>query len=309
MTQKDFIELYNANSKNIFEFINKVFEKVVPASGKADTIVGEIVRAMGRIGFRWVNDGDVYYEGYGLETVAPSMQYLLEIASKYEVDNEYDRIYDLIQEEQQSYRDDDYEENIESIFKLIIEILSDPENEHLFTDSNEIDSRLIDADDFEMRQRLYDMEFYIDDDIDAESQAYSIKQFFEDLIANTFGYERSHEIDIDVNTWNKTVQLDNLTKDEFEEIQEWNNNRYFWEDFKETYMQDDLEEDLDKKSYDEYYEKCKKVKEDYFKFAHKKDDLKEDFDETNLDENALKECAFKYNMGKRQVIEMIKDVR
>ena len=88
-------------------------------------------------------------------------------------------------------------------------------------------ARLIDADDFEMRQRLYDMEFYIDDDIDAESQAYSIKQFFEDLIANTFGYERSHEIDIDVNTWNKIVQLDNLTKDEFEEIQEWNNNRYF----------------------------------------------------------------------------------
>ena len=78
-----------------------------------------------------------------------------------------------------------------------------------------------------MRQRLYDIGFYIDDDIDAESQACSIKQYFEDLIASTFGYERSGEIDINVNTWNQMVELDNLTKDEFEEIQQWNNNRYF----------------------------------------------------------------------------------
>ena len=309
MTQKEFIDLYNQNKLNLFEFINKVFEEVVPASGKADTVVGEIVRAMGRIGFRWVNDGDVYYEGYGLETVAPSMQYLLDVARKYETNGEYDEIYNLVQEEQQSYRDDDYEENIESIFKLIINILSQSENEHLFTDKNDIDSRLIDADEFEMNQRLYGMEFYIDDDIDVENQAYGIKQFFENLIVDTFGYERSREIDIDVNTWAQTVQLDGLTRDEFEEIQEWEKSNTFWDDFKESYMEDDLEEDLDKKSYDEYYEKCRRVKEDYCKFAHKNDDLKEDFDESSLDEAALKECSFKYNVGKKQVIEMLRDAR
>lgn len=70
-----------------------------------------------------------------------------------------------------------------------------------------------------------------------------------------------------------------------------------------------MKEDLDKKSYDAYYDKCKKVKEDYYRFAGKDVSLNEDLDENALDNNALKECSFKYNVGKKQVIEMIKDAR
>lgn len=45
--------------------INALFEELVPSSGKADTVAGEIVRAVSRIGFRSSNDGDHIGVGYG----------------------------------------------------------------------------------------------------------------------------------------------------------------------------------------------------------------------------------------------------
>lgn len=48
------------NAKNI-----KDLYELVPDSGQADTLVGELVRAFMRLEYRWYNDGDVYFEGYG----------------------------------------------------------------------------------------------------------------------------------------------------------------------------------------------------------------------------------------------------
>lgn len=69
--------------------INKMFAKVpkdlgdafneyVPPSGKADTVYGEMVRALNRVVYRWDNDGDKFMYGYGLQTAAPAASYLFE---------------------------------------------------------------------------------------------------------------------------------------------------------------------------------------------------------------------------------------
>ena len=42
------------------ERINKLFKELVPETGKADSLAGELVRAMSRIGYRFYNDGDIY---------------------------------------------------------------------------------------------------------------------------------------------------------------------------------------------------------------------------------------------------------
>ena len=52
------------------------FDELVPAQGKADTVAGELVRAMMRILYRDYNDGDLFYEGYGKETCGGSVVYL-----------------------------------------------------------------------------------------------------------------------------------------------------------------------------------------------------------------------------------------
>ncbi|SFG86531.1 protein of unknown function [Enterocloster clostridioformis] len=58
------------------ERINNLFSDLVPTRGKADTVAGEIIRAISRIGFRFYNDGDQIGVGYGKETCNPSARYL-----------------------------------------------------------------------------------------------------------------------------------------------------------------------------------------------------------------------------------------
>lgn len=57
--------------------IDALFEELVPASGRADTVAGEIIRAVSRIGYRNYNDGDHVGVGYGKETCNPAARYLM----------------------------------------------------------------------------------------------------------------------------------------------------------------------------------------------------------------------------------------
>ena len=83
--------------------LGELFEELVPASGKAATVAGEIVRAMMRISYRNWNDGDHIGVGYGRETCNPAARYLgakcgKEVASLISAiwGIENDKAYDLI---------------------------------------------------------------------------------------------------------------------------------------------------------------------------------------------------------------------
>lgn len=62
--------------------ISTLFDELVPASGKADTVAGEIIRAVSRISYRNSNDGDHVGVGYGKETCNPAARYLMEMAGR-----------------------------------------------------------------------------------------------------------------------------------------------------------------------------------------------------------------------------------
>lgn len=62
--------------KAIEEKLNGMFDELVPPTGKADTLAGEIVRAICRIGYRNWNDGDHLGVGYGRETCNPAGRFL-----------------------------------------------------------------------------------------------------------------------------------------------------------------------------------------------------------------------------------------
>lgn len=64
------------------ERINELFEKLVPGSGKAESLAGELVRAMARIGYRFYNDGDQVGIGYGRETCNPAARFLIHKGNK-----------------------------------------------------------------------------------------------------------------------------------------------------------------------------------------------------------------------------------
>lgn len=54
-------------------------ESLVPDMGAVQTIEGEIVRAISRIGYRYFNDGDRIALNYGIETCDPAARYLCHI--------------------------------------------------------------------------------------------------------------------------------------------------------------------------------------------------------------------------------------
>ena len=76
---------YLAEGKLLKEFIKKELEdrneplyaKLVPSNGDAETLEGEMLRAINRIIYRWFNSGDKYYEGYGTETAGPAHSFLV----------------------------------------------------------------------------------------------------------------------------------------------------------------------------------------------------------------------------------------
>ena len=59
------------------ERFNSLFEELVPMSGKADSLAGELARVVGRIGHRFYNDGDQIGIGYGKETCNPAARFLI----------------------------------------------------------------------------------------------------------------------------------------------------------------------------------------------------------------------------------------
>lgn len=68
--------------KNLKENLEKptfqeLADKYVPNNGKADTVGGELLRAVCRIDYRYYNDGDRAGIGYGKETVNPAVRFLI----------------------------------------------------------------------------------------------------------------------------------------------------------------------------------------------------------------------------------------
>ena len=54
-----------------------LFKQLVPSSGAAETVEGELIRAINRLIYRFYNDGDYFYKGYGAETAGPAHSFLV----------------------------------------------------------------------------------------------------------------------------------------------------------------------------------------------------------------------------------------
>ncbi len=100
--------------------LHELFEELVPANGKADTVAGEIVRATMRIAYRNWNDGDHVGVGYGNETCNPAARYLGAVAGSdvqqaviamwgiYD-DTRYDNLLEALEDAVLAYLDDNPE--------------------------------------------------------------------------------------------------------------------------------------------------------------------------------------------------------
>jgi len=94
-------DMHNESNKNkVYEFVGKelearnepLYDKLVASSGKSETVEGEMLRAINRIAYRYYNDGDKYFEGYGAETAGPAHAFLID--ANHPLKSAMDRIFD-----------------------------------------------------------------------------------------------------------------------------------------------------------------------------------------------------------------------
>lgn len=118
-------------NENLLQRNHEMFDRLVPATGKCDTIGGEILRAVNRIGYRWWNDGDKAGEGYGRETVNPAVRFLTEAVKKHNLsdkvnpDNFEDTVaeFQYMVEDGNEIDDDEYEEFVNSLVRNALDII------------------------------------------------------------------------------------------------------------------------------------------------------------------------------------------
>ena len=78
-----FMRIVNDHHGSTNELDSKLNDILIPASGMAETFAGELLRAAERIGYRYNNDGDVFYADYGLETAGGSACFLGKYGDEY----------------------------------------------------------------------------------------------------------------------------------------------------------------------------------------------------------------------------------
>jgi hypothetical protein len=121
-----------ARNKAIEAALQNYFSKLVPTSGNAKTIEGEMIRAINRIIYRAYNDGDYFWEGYGTESVAPALSFLVNSRS---IPIEVRRQLIDIERETVGEKDERYENLIFQMAEVIINYIDSKNGE--YTESNE----------------------------------------------------------------------------------------------------------------------------------------------------------------------------
>ena len=213
-------ELYNKIKDK--DNIESWFEVLVPSEGKADTVAGELVRAMMRLLYRDYNDGDRFFSGYGVETCGGSAQFLIENTNDW-ISN---KLIDIAEDD---LRDDAYTDGLNEITLGLITFLKN--NKELLSKPNEEDSRDWELDEQFIPKYDFDCEIppYIQDLID------SGKYTEEDLQSEIYYWEPDGgEIGrladrISVN--GDIIYIEGIPEDMYNELER---NMYRWlEDFAE----------------------------------------------------------------------------
>lgn len=247
-----------------------LFGEYVPREGKSDSLGGEILRAVAKIGHRWNNDGDVFFVGYGKETCGEAAKFLVDLHTSID-DHEYlEDFYTLLHDfndesiDNGMYYDpksfdeyiyDKYDKFInEDLTKLAVDtVVNHPE---LFIEETEdmLDTKTSDND-FEeptfdyWLEYPYDLDKFLDKGIitlsDIRSYVDDVLSYSSNLNFESIDYDAGH------------LEIYGLPYDDWTEFNDsWNRQDSFFDDYirdltAEYGDPDEYDEDEDDEEYDE----------------------------------------------------------
>lgn len=147
--------------KELDRIEKELSDKLVPATGKAETIGGEMLRAIERMIYRYFNDGDMIGWGYGIETCQSSFFYLEDMLVGFGIIRieesrfghiqwskpECDPNAAALKESKFDYSDNDkYQDALYNLLALVVDFINTDERAKL---PNDCDSREYRNDDVE----------------------------------------------------------------------------------------------------------------------------------------------------------------
>lgn len=207
---------------------NLLFEEFVPGEGEADTVGGEILRAVARIKYRWWNDGDMFMVGYGIETAGPSAAYLLNSGTPLAkvIDKIGDTMHDKL-EATGTYdmkpAEDEYDAQCDELVRQCVNYLT--KDTEKFIEPNEDSSRGDDYSDIEQYIPYFECDWDLDQCCPAV--AYHMEQgnlssrdvIWEidswEMVKNEYGDEQP---DIDI-SYGNTLYISNLELSAYQELE------------------------------------------------------------------------------------------
>ena len=213
--------------------LEMLFEVLVPSKGEASTVAGELVRAMMRILYRDYNDGDLFYEGYGIETCGSSVAYLIYMIE--ELYSDFNKIAG------NQLEDDRYTKALEAIAEKVIQFIVNGDS--AFTENHE-DSRgsswekVYEEDYQDEWEPKYEAELDIPDAVQEHMDRGNISIWdVHHEVESWLEYEyefKGAELERPWGSSDSSITISNLTREGRDKIENWNSWRRqdeIWEDY------------------------------------------------------------------------------
>lgn len=229
-----------------------LFDALVPDKGACDTVAGELIRAITKIMYRDYNDGDLFYEGYGIETAGNAASYL----------SDHGFEDDIIHIAEMGLEDDAYTKALEKLDAKIIQSIID--NPELLETPLDYDMYEADSDWLKDYQPRYEYSYGVSEKIEAYLDAglitsWDCKEVVEDWLRYDSAFEGA-EVSRPWGHSDKEYNIENLTKDGLEQCQNWERWN-MWEDY-ENDLYEEYGDPTEEEDEDEEYEETN-ITEEY----------------------------------------------
>ena len=238
-TVKKVIEIIRSNI-SIDDKIQKLFNELVPNEGNAKSTAGELIRAMMKLLYRAYNSGDVFYEGYGIETCGSAVTFIVD---------KFENLYD--QFERIAVRGLTDEEYTQALYDISRKLLRKIEGEPFLIIDN-VNEDMHDWDDSVARE--FEPKYEESYEIPLRIQEHIEVGNIGDIESELEYWEEFKGVNISIQ--NNTVYFENMTEYQYNEI---DRNWFRWMDS----WADDLDEEFGKpeEEIDEDYEDLEESKQ------------------------------------------------
>ena len=284
-----------------------LFDLLVPSTGKCDTLAGELIRAINKVDYRWYNDGDRFFEDYGLETCGGAAAFIDTILSNLNINDNLitEPMYTIAKD---NLDDTEYENAIEDVKSQLVSLIIN--NVGTFIVDNKKDMLNVNGEDYWNDLGVipeYEIECSLPDTVQAHLEKGDISE--EDIRTEieTFAGGLSYDYDdIIVSSYN--VEITGIHKDTYDEL---DGNVYNWleeygQRLDDEFGNTDIEnESLEPKLEDTETEQvpCIKDEDEFNKISFL---IKDEYEAVEGYNNIISE--FKGQEDKEQVIDVLKHI-